>query len=288
MKLINGSYRHFYVTAMLLLSAHGYCWNALGHQLVGQIAYDNLSDHAREVFSRLNHKMDTVYKPQSLVEAAAWMDTLSYKNERWLQYMHYIDIPYSVDGSRLMEPDKKNAVSAIKKAKEVLLSKDENAFNKAFSLRILLHVTGDIHQPMHAVSQFSTVYPAGDLGGNLFPLAKNPIGKNLHAYWDKGGGLLTGSHRYSSRQIRSKALRIEKRFPCEASYQTQDPLKWSQESYRIAVTKAYAIKKGSKPGEKYQRMVKKISEQRIAMAGCRLAFLLNDLAGNRKVAVNIP
>ena len=36
----------------------------------------------------------------------------------------------------------------------------------SYHLRLLIHYIGDIHQPLHAASRYTTVYPKGDEGGN--------------------------------------------------------------------------------------------------------------------------
>ncbi|KTC96567.1 S1/P1 nuclease [Legionella erythra] len=266
------------VMTMAALAAAGtaYSWNATGHRLVAQIAYHHLNKEARSQYVRYNHGLDSVFKSQSLVNAAPWMDGLRYMNDLWLQPMHYIDIPYSVDGTELIQPDEVNAVYAIEKAKKVLKDPKASLFNKGFSLRILLHVVGDIHQPLHAISQFSVQHPKGDMGGNLVMLGDNPVGPNLHSYWDNGGGFLKTA-RLNTKQLNAKAWKIEQRWPCHVNNMTLDAKAWSQESYQLAIAKAYQIKNGEKPSNEYQDMVKVTAEQRIALAGCRLAALLNDL-----------
>ncbi|MGL5742868.1 MAG: S1/P1 nuclease [Legionella sp.] len=51
----------------------------------------------------------------------------------------------------------------------MLSSKHTNAADKRFALRLLIHVVGDVHQPLHAITRVSTQLPKGDMGGNLFP-----------------------------------------------------------------------------------------------------------------------
>ncbi len=53
------------------------------------------------------------------------------------------------------------------------------------------------------------------------------------------------------------------------------PRLWATESHQIAVAQAYQIKEGQKPDRIYQNRVKRITEQRLALAGCRLAAILN-------------
>lgn len=51
-------------------------------------------------------------------------------------------------------------------------------------MRLLMHYTGDIHQPLHATSRLDKEYPAGDRGGNSFPVPSIMGAKNLHSVWD--------------------------------------------------------------------------------------------------------
>ncbi|WP_028387873.1 S1/P1 nuclease [Legionella fairfieldensis] len=263
---------------LFLATNSAYCWNALGHRLVVQIAYHHLTRQAKQQYNHYNHALDTRYRPQSLVNAAVWLDTLHAPDEVWLQPKHYINLPFSLDGSRLIPPNKINAVSAIEEAKTVLGNKSATDFEKGFNLRILLHVVADIHQPLHAASQYSRAYPKGDKGGNLFYLQTNPVATNLHAYWDKGGGFLSTKKSYSKSQLNRKASQIEKHWPCHVAAINLDPKKWANESHKIAVKNAYQIKSRQKPDKNYQKMTKLITEQRIALAGCRLASLLNKIA----------
>ncbi|KTD20292.1 3'-nucleotidase/nuclease [Legionella lansingensis] len=261
----------------LVMAVKGYSWNALGHRLVAQIAYNHLTPKAKKVCNHYNHALDSMYRSQSFVNAAAWLDGLRYQNDLWLGPKHYIDIPFSWDGTELVQPDDINAVSAIIDASKILQENLANDFTKGFTLRILLHVVGDIHQPLHAANQFSIEHPQGDQGGNLFPLSSNSIATNLHSYWDKGGGLLNNAEHYSAKQLRLKAHNIEKHWPCHLEDMNLDPETWATESHQIAITKVYHLKPGQKPSQKYQKMTEIITEQRIALAGCRLAALLNKL-----------
>ncbi len=264
----------------MLLITKSYSWNALGHRLVAQIAYHHLTKQAKQIFNHYNHTLDKQYRPQSLVNAAAWLDSLHDQNHLWLAPKHYINIPFTKDRTRLIPPTRVNAVSAVEEAMRVLNSQQKSDLAKGFSLRVLLHVVGDLHQPMHTVNQFSARYPQGDKGGNLYYLGSNPIASNLHAYWDKGGGLLSQKRHYSQAQLNRLAYRIEKRWPCSMDNMNLEPKIWATESHQLAIHKAYRINAGQKPDKHYQRMVKIVSEERLAMAGCRLAAVLNTLAAN--------
>lgn len=265
--------KRFYLFFILLLNFKAYGWNSFGHRLVAQIAYDHMTKQSRQTANRYNRALAQAYKPLSFVNAASWLDTVRDKD---LLKKHYIDLPFSWDGTPLIAPVKMNAVTAIEEAETALRLGLHDDFTKGFNLRVLLHVVGDIHQPMHAVSQFSTAYPRGDKGGNLVRLAKNPLASNLHAYWDKGGSFLMAKNR-SNRFLKRKALVIEKAWPCNPAQMEFNPKIWAEESHRIAVQKAYLLKQEQKPDANYQYLVKQLSEQQIALAGCRLAAILNKI-----------
>lgn len=259
----------------LIWGTSSYAWNSLGHRLIMQIAYDNMSQQAKEVFSKYNKLLETFYVPQTLVFSADWMDRLRYKNELWMNKIHYINLPFSVDGTPLPSTDRPNAVTAILDAQKVIKS-GSREFDKGFAVRILIHVAGDIHQPLHAATRFSAKLPNGDAGGNLVRLGDNPIANNLHAYWDKGAGFLMSEDR-SPEFIEKKALEVEQQYPCDIANVTLSPNKWAEESHDLAENFAYKIAPYEVPSSSYQQMVQGIVKQRVALAGCRIAALLNKL-----------
>jgi len=264
-----------------LIFANAYAWNSVGHRLVAQIAYDKLSPRAISIFNRYNRYVDqpnSKYGPRTLVGSAAWLDSQRRADQLWMQPMHYINIPFSRDNTPLLPPKKLNAVVSIEQARQVLESSMASDYDKGFYLRVLLHVVGDIHQPMHSVSLYSARTRNGDKGGNMYHLKNNPVADNLHAYWDRGGGSLIRNKAYSVSALRRRAKLIEKRWPCDAQNVSLSAQNWADESFQIAVNQAYQLPYGQKPSGMYQKQVKQTSEQRLALAGCRLAAVLNDIA----------
>lgn len=261
----------------LLFSFKICAWNAVGHRLVAQIAEDHLNLESKKRFNQYNDAMNKVYKPLNFVNASVWLDTLRYQDIHWYNSMHYVDLPFSDDGSPLPSIPEINAVWAVQKAKVLLQNTYAKDFDKGIALRILLHVVGDLHQPLHTATQVSADMPKGDRGGNLLVLDKNSIAKNLHAYWDKGGGFLVTKHQYTDDELKNIATMIEKNWPCAAN-PSLDPAEWAKEAHQLAVDNAYhQLARRQKPSPRYQRLVNTISEQQIARAGCRLALLLNTM-----------
>ncbi|MDP3705086.1 MAG: S1/P1 nuclease [Legionellaceae bacterium] len=263
----------FYVTLLscALHSSPLFAWNALGHRLVAQIAYDNLTADVKRKFNRDNRALNYHHKSYGLVNASVWMDQLYSQDFKSLKPMHYIDLPYTTDGSALPKPGKVNAVYAITMASRVLSNSDATDLDKAIAVRILWHVVGDIHQPLHAATQVSQQYPQGDRGGNLVRLRNNAVARNLHAYWDKGAGVLSSKPRYSQNDVKQMAANIEQQWPCDPAVMNRNPMDWANESHELAIKEAYTLPADGMPDTTYQQKVSRITIQQIALAGCRLA-----------------
>jgi len=263
---------HWILLCFMCIAFKSYAWNALGHRIIAQIAYEHMTNDARHRFSVFNHALDKVYKPQSFVNSSVWLDTLSYQDVHWYKTMHYIDIPFSTDGSKLPPSQSINAIWAIEKSNQLLMNTYATAYDKGIAFRVLLHVVGDLHQPLHAATKVSIDLPQGDRGGNLVLLPHFPMAKNLHMYWDRGGGLLARKH-YTQGQIKKMAHELTSRYPCSRVKADEIPLKWAEESHKIAVTTVYQLP----INDQYQQKAQHITEQRISQAGCRLAVLFNKI-----------
>lgn len=58
---------------------------------------------------------------------------------------------------------------------------------RALFARYLIHMVGDIHQPLHSVSLFNMTFPKGDAGGNFLKIQDlSGTVQNFHAFWDSG------------------------------------------------------------------------------------------------------
>lgn len=58
---------------------------------------------------------------------------------------------------------------------------------RALFARYLIHMVGDIHQPLHSVALYNHTFTKGDAGGNLLKLTiLNKTVQNFHSFWDAG------------------------------------------------------------------------------------------------------
>ena len=65
----------------------------------------------------------------------------------------------------------------------MLASSDLDAL-KSYDLTWLLHLVGDVHQPLHCATRVSSAQPAGDWGGNPVNICSPSCRGELHAFWD--------------------------------------------------------------------------------------------------------
>jgi hypothetical protein len=78
-----------------------------------------------------------------------------------------------------------NAVQALKGNLDAWHNPAASAADKAIALCWILHITGDLHQPLHNVALFSRhLFPEGDRGGNLIEVQWGQETRNLHYVWD--------------------------------------------------------------------------------------------------------
>ncbi|MGL5742867.1 MAG: S1/P1 nuclease [Legionella sp.] len=93
-----------------------YAWNGIGHEVVAQIAYDNLSHDAKKMCFKYLRTKKHNSPNSSFVVSSIWMDQIRGKQFYWYDVMHYIDIPYASDESALPAIESTNAVLADARA----------------------------------------------------------------------------------------------------------------------------------------------------------------------------
>jgi hypothetical protein len=187
------------------------------------------------------------------------------------KYWHFIDTPFSTDGTPLPAIPTPNAQERIALFRIVLASSSPDEL-KSYDLVWLLHIIGDIHQPLHAATRVSKVDPDGDAGGNLVKL--DCTGCELHFFWDDLLG--TGNDLPS---VLSKARQLPK--PQGELVAKMDEKAWVAEGFRQAQQVVYTPPVGPHDGPytltlDYKKRAGKLAKQRLALAGARLAKLLND------------
>jgi hypothetical protein len=270
--------------ACFSLARPALAWNAEGHMIVAQIAYNHLNPALKAQCDALI-AMPVAYgssQNSTFVTSACWADDA--KSSLGTGIWHYIDLPFSLDGTPTsgVTVAPFDVVQAINLSIATLQSPSTTQSNKAVSLRYLLHFLGDIHQPLHSSTAVSASSPSGDAGGNGFSINGN--WNNLHSLWDSGGGYLTDSlprplNAVSQSTLDAKVAAVETDYPYAPNAGTlPNPMDWAVEGRGLAETVAYVgITRNSAPSTTYLNTAQSTTEQRMALGGHRLADLLDTL-----------
>ena len=273
-------------------------WGDSGHRVVAQIAYLKLTSAAKANVDRLLvtppdkraliFYADKTYDP---ITIASWMDdfrgdSLNDSYSPW----HYTNYKPLFDGTPervALGPEPVNILDRLYWCINTL-RKGSTGRDKtdAELLGFLFHLVGDSHQPLHATTRYTPQHPDGDAGGNLFLIEMPPDTrvKNLHSYWDGAAGLFGFNpiprDAAGAERIREFANRLMRENPDASMPDSKqlDPHAWIEESNALARQYAYAnIREGQTPSQAYADAAKKISGRRIALAGYRLAGILNSV-----------
>jgi len=216
-------------------------WDSVGHRLVAQVAYDQLTPEKQKRVDQLISVLAPYYpNSDTFVKAATWADNLRFHDVSAFNPWHYIAIPYSTDGSELIPPDPVNIVWAIENATKALKSKRANKLEKAIFLRFLIHFLADIHQPLHCADLYSKKFPEGDKGGNLFRIDNKEF-HQLHAFWDASLGEYSKRRLLTGRQIKRIAAKLEKKYPIKEGeiFASEDYSKAKDKLYEVAERRGY-------------------------------------------------
>jgi hypothetical protein len=200
-------------------------------------------------------------------------NNIGYSDRAMHKYWHFVDLPFSTDGTPTSDPEKPNARTQIEAFRKVLQSSDATPELKSYDLVWLLHLVGDVHQPLHCSARFSQQSPKGDAGGNFVQVCNPQCGLSLHSFWD---GLLGPD---SNPEIVTK---IAQGLPAPNPFLAPktNAVVWIDESFSIAKSSVYRspIGPGSGPFSittAYRANATRIARERISLAGARLARILN-------------
>ena len=277
--------------------AESWAWWCTGHMLVAQIAQTDLQENdpaalawAQGLVANLAGSL-THGTSDTFVESACWPDDIKVFNLQAMNDWHYVDQPYNPDGMmNIIEYSNGNALWAIQQFEATLTSpnRDEAPLETSIAMRYLLHLIGDMHQPLHVTELFSGVFPLGDQGGNLFPIVFDTQIIELHALWDACMG------RYEEDPVRPLNTTFATFLETEAdALMTQytrtnlavplsDPniTDWATANYHLAVTYAYNITYGGRPSQNYLDVSWDVIQKQLALAGYRLSDLIQMVYGN--------
>ncbi len=165
--------KHLLTLCSLALTVSLYAYDAVGHRIVADIAYHNLTDKAR-------NQLDKILGKNGIVYAATWPDDIRSDNKYAYSYQwHYQDLNDNMTSAGLKKllDNPKAEGEHLFYALDSLTTRLKNDKNDAEALKFIIHIVGDLHQPLHLGRK-------NDKGGNTVDF--NWFGRktNLHAVWD--------------------------------------------------------------------------------------------------------
>jgi hypothetical protein len=298
--------------AGLLWSTPAHAWDELGHRVVARIAWDHMTPAARQHAIRLlqaappNSGIAELMPAAGTMEerqrewfvlSAVWADMIRDREHAGARYAHadwhYVNFFWEQlpDGTRRERPDLPRAGFLIDQMQRIggtLGSATVPDSAKAIDLMWALHLAGDAHQPMHNSARITAQDTAGDRGGNGFQLRGIYPFNQLHGYWDALIGFAVPwapMDRTEADYVGSIAARIARDYPQERMAGRLPPgqfEQWSKEGMQIAKNHAYPswLVRGQPAPARYRPYAWSAAEPRVALAGYRLADLLNRTLGS--------
>ena len=253
--------RYIIIVVALLSYLPSFGWGQKGHDVVAYIAECNLTPEAyQKVVKKLgNH---------SLVYYANWLDNASYSDQyRYTKSWHYANVDEGYTYDTMPKNEKGDVVTAINGIIAEIKSGKLSAEQENVRLRMLIHLVGDIHCPMHAGH-------LSDRGGNGVIVKFFNKDTKLHSLWDTA--LVEAAHKWSYTEWEQQLNRH-----CTAEQKQKlaqgEAVDWLNESHAIATEIYKATPEKSKVSYDYIAYYAPVIEKRLLSGGLRLARILNEL-----------
>ncbi len=254
-------------------------WGVQGHRLVGLVAANHLTPSARR-------NVQWLLAPESLADVSSWADQYR-SGVAQTGFWHYVNMPpdaaaYDRDRDCPRQPGvaarsrddvwRDCVVDRIRYHEERLANAALDRADRAIALKFLVHFVGDLHQPLHAT--------AVERGGNGILVkvfgsdtcdgdSASPTPCNLHSVWDRQ--LIAHRGLDDRRYVALLEEQIARRKL--VGRPTGQPSEWAMESLRLSNTAM--LPQGAAVDEAYYRAQLPVIDERLALAGVRLAALIN-------------
>jgi hypothetical protein len=256
------------VGLLFYFPVQGSAWGVLGHRIVGEIADSYLTPNAKKEVTK-------ILGTESMAMASNWADFI--KSDSTMAYIspwHYVDVRAGLAHAEFLNYLKKDtAIDAYTKLNfliKELKNKKLSAEKKQMYLRLLIHIVGDIHQPLHVG------YPE-DEGGNKIRLTWFGTATNLHSVWDSR---LIDFQQLSYTEYTAAINHTTK--AQKTALQKQPLADWIWQTYQVAQTVYNDIKPDDKLSYVYNYKYIDILNGQLLIGGIHLAGILNEIFAKSK------
>ncbi len=262
--MFNKIKKGLFISLLVYLPMSSMAWGMLGHRIVGEIANSYLTKQTKKEIAK-------ILGTESIAMTSNWPDFIkSDPAYNYLNSWHYINLKAGLTEAEVKahfaNDTSTNAFTKINWMIEQFKNKNLSQENKILYLRLLIHIIGDIHQPLH-------VGRPDDLGGNKVKVLWFNSPYNLHQIWDErliDYQNLSYTEYVSSINFTTKEQR--------KTWQSEPMVDWFYQSYQIA-EKVYGdvTQPDEKLGFAYNFKYVTTLNQQLLKAGVHLAGVLNNL-----------
>lgn len=250
--------------------------------------------------------------PYTAITAGCWMDDIRALPEKYeFGPWHYVNLPFNREGLPVPDGNQQpHVIWGIDRCLDILAGRaTDPAIDRDQALVMLFHLVADAHQPLHTTSRND------DAGGNKVPVTNLEPSKadlafskkrtgSLHSFWDSAyrrverDGKIgveyelpelvvsrpVTTHNAALDLVKSEVAAIGSQYPAPPTAPNPGrAADWARESHEIGFDFAYgklpADSDTGRPVEldaDYVREARDISRRRLALAGYRLAGVLNE------------
>ncbi len=234
-------------------------WGQTGHRAIGEIATDHLTNRARK-------QVEKLLNGHSLAYVSTFGDEIK-SDKRYDKYYtwHYVNFPMGTRYEDSTKEQKGDIMTGMEHCISVL--KDENASreDQIFHLKLLVHLIGDLHQPLH-------VGRAEDRGGNDIKVTWHYKKSNLHRVWDSE---MIESWNMSYTELDENVRLLSKEQI--RSIENGSLLDWMYDSRQLAERVYASASQDDKLGYRYSYDHLDTVMEQLHKAGIRLAKVLNEI-----------
>lgn len=252
----------FSVTALIvtiLLAS----WGVTAHRSIAKIAENHLS-------AKASVAVKAILGDEEMPLTSTYADEIrGNQNYQDIARWHYLNLPQGYNYVQFVKylkgDSSENVYNALLKMVGALKNSKSTRDEKLFALKMVIHLVGDLHQPMH-------VSRAEDNGGNKIKLKYNQKETNLHSIWDSS--LID----YNGLTYTEMATALDKVSDANIKkWQSEDITMWLFESYQISASLYKEVEGKTSLDYDYYPQHAAIYKEQIQKAGIRLAGLLNEI-----------
>ena len=247
---------------LLLLNIKTYSkpnWGPTGHRTLAKIAEKHLK-------KSVNKKIKKMLDGQSLAFVSTYADEIkSDKKYKKFSAWHYVNFPLGSKYENSKKSSHGDLAIGIETCINTIKNEQSTKNEKAFYLKMLIHLIGDLHQPLH-------VGRAEDKGGNTIQVQWHGKGTNLHHVWDED---MINKWDMSYRELADNAKYLSKSEIKQI--QSGTVVDWINETQKLAIKVYASAKNGDKLSYKYSYDHLGLVQSQLQKGGLRLAKILNEL-----------